>query len=314
MRPPKLVLAASIVVILGAGGLAAAYFLDPGKRLEAVVRGYPTFQGRSASAWADDLNARDDLDRSIAFERLKGGKADAVPVVGWVLRSPGRSEARWQAADILGQLGADGRTGATDLIAALDDADPYVKAMAVKALARLAPAATESLPPELGGVVPALLNKLPETEVIRAVSDYKRHAAGAVPKLTVLLAHPDPAVRWNAARALGKIGESAKPATAAIVAQLADPVPLVREHAAEALGDIGPAVADAIPDLVKSLADPEWKVRKDAVRSLGQMGPAAKSVLARVQAMKADPEAEVREKATVAERQIDPTLAGEPKR
>lgn len=314
MRRSRLVRVAGVAAVLGAGGLAAAYLLDPGKRLEAVVRGYPTFQGRSASAWAEDLSTRDDLDRSSAFERLKGGKADAVPVLVWALGSPGRPEARWHAADLLGQIGADARPAAPALTAALDDADPYVKAMAVKALARLAPAATEPLPPELAGVVPALLNKLPETEVIRAVSDYKRHAAGAVPELTGLLAHPDPAVRWNAARALGKIGGPSKPAAAAIVAQLADPVPLVREHAAEALGDIGPAVADAIPDLVKALADPEWKVRKDAVRALGQMGPAAKSVLARVQAMKADPEVEVREKATVAERQIDPTLAGEPKR
>lgn len=310
MRRSRLVPVAAAVAMLLAAGLAAAYWLDPSQRLESAVRGTPTFEGRSAAAWADDLNARDDVERSLAFERLRAGKAGAVPALAWVVKSSARPEARWHAADLLGQLGADARPAAGVLVAALGDADPTVQAMARKSLTRLAPTATEELPPELGGVVAALVARFPEVEAIRAVSDYKRHAAVAVPQLAALLGHPDPAVRWNAARTLGKIGAASKPAAAAIVAQLSDPVPLVREHAAEALGDIGPAVAETIPDLVKSLQDPEWKVRRDAVRALGQMGPAALSVLPKVQAMQADPEAEVREKAADAERKIDPSLAG----
>lgn len=310
MRRSRLLPVAAAVAILLAAGLAAALWLDPSRRLEAAVRGTPTFEGRSAAAWGDDLKTADDVERSLAFEKLRAGKAGAVPALAWVVKSAGRPESRWHAADLLGQIGADARPAAGVLVAALGDADPTVKAMALKSLTRLAPTATEALPPELDGVVAALLGRFPEVEAIRAVSDYKRHAAEAVPQLAGLLGHPDPAVRWNAARALGKIGAPAKPAAAAIVAQFNDPVSLVREHAAEALGDIGPAVAETVPDLVKALQDPDWKVRKDAVRALGQMGPAALSVLPRVQAMKADPEADVREKAADAERKIDPSLAG----
>ena len=310
MRSSRLIRRVFISIFLVVTCGAVAYFLDPDRRLQGLVNGYPTFQGRSASAWRMDLNTKDDVQRSITFDKLKNGKADAVPVLVWVLRAGGQSEARWHAADVLGQIGVDSRIAANDLIALLDDADPYVKTTALKSLSRLAPKATEPLPPELGGVVTALVGKFPELEAIRVVADYKRHGAEAVPKLTELLTHPDAAVRWNAARTLGKIGEPAKSAIPAIIAQFTDDVSLVREHAAEALGDIGPVAAESIPYLVKALQDKEWKVRKDAVRSLGQIGAAAKSVLPQVQAMKSDPEAEVREKATDAERKIDPSLAG----
>ncbi len=312
MRKRTLALAAVVVAALTAV-VVAAYLLDPDGRLEAAVRGRPTFLGRSATAWARDLGTADDVERSLVFGRLKGGKSDAVPVLAWVLRAADKPEARWHAADVLGQLGADGRPAAGDLIAALGDADPLVQATAQKSLGKLAPAAADALPPELGGVVAALQARFPDTVAIRAASDYKRHAASAVPALTQLLTHADPAVRWNAARALGKVGDASKPAAAAIVAQMADPVALVREHAAEALGDIGPAVAETVPDLAKCLADPDWKVRRDAVRSLGQMGPAAKRVLPQVLAMAGDAQAEVREAAATAGRKIDPASAREPK-
>jgi len=310
MRALTLKRAVAIVVLLLVVCGIAAYFLDPDRRLQGIIHGYPTFEGRAASAWQHDLSDKDDIKRNITVERLKNGKAAAVPVLVWVLRAGGQSEARWNAADALGQIGAESRVAAKDLVAVLDDPDPYVKTTAFKALSRLAPKATEPMPPEMEGIVTQLIARFPEVESIRLVSDFKRHGAGAVPKLTELLKHSDSAVRWNAARTLGKIGEPAKSAIPALVAQFTDDVTQVREHAAEALGDIGPAAAETVPQLVTLLKDPEWKVRRDAVRALGQIGPAAKSVLSQVQAMKADADADVREKAVTAERQIDPSLAG----
>ena len=306
MRAKRLLVLGAIGVV-GLG--SAAYFADPDRRLAGMVAAEPFHAGRAASAWQKDLSLPDGVRRAAAFERLESGKADGVPVLVWILRRPVGNEARWNAADVLGRIGAEARGSATALLPALDDEDPYIRTTAYKALSKFAPKPADALPPELGEVVPRLVTKFPAVEAIRVAADYKRHAAPAVPKLTELLTHADAAVRWNAARTRGKIGPDAKAALPGLLAQLADPDQAVREHACEALGDIGPAVAEATPALAKMFNDPQWKVRRDAVRATGQMGREAKGVLAEVQRLKADPEAEVRTAATTAERLIDPSLA-----
>ncbi len=278
----------------------AAYLFDPDSRLKGLLGGDPWYHGRPATAWHDDLATDDENTRSLTAEQLKD--PEAIPVLVHLLKSDGPAEPRWRAADVLGQIGPPARAAGPALVGALNDPDPTVRTVALQAIGKLAP--------DVPGAVPALVELFPDVEAIRTVARFKAAGAGAVPRLTELLKHPDAAVRWNAGRTLGKIGEPAKSAIPGLVAQLAsDPVPLVREHAAEALGDIGPAAASAIPELAKALADPEWKVRRDAVRALGQMGPAAKGVLAKVQALKADPEKGVKEAAGRAERLIDPSLA-----
>lgn len=301
------------VLVLLAGGLAAAYFLDPDRRLEALVRGLPTFEGRAATAWRADLNQADATARSVAAKRLEEGRAAALPVLAWVVQDGGPSEARRQAADVIGVLGPDGRSAAPQLLALAADPAPFARVTALKAISKLAPKLGEPLPPELAQVVPALVAQLPAVDALRVLADYKTHAEPAIPALVPLLTHPDPAVRWNAARTLGKIGPASVPAALApLLAQFTDPEGAVREHAAEALGDMGPPAAAAVPDLVTLFPDKEWKVRRDAVRSLGQIGPAAKPVLTQVQALKEDAHPEVRAAAALAARQIDPSLAGKP--
>ncbi len=298
-------------LLAGAVG-AAAYFLDPDRRLEAAVRGLPAYQGRAATAWGRDLGAPDAATRTVAFDKLKDGRADAVPVLVWLLTAGGPGEAQRQSADILGQLSDAARPAAGAILALLDSPDGLVRTTAYKALDRLAPKPGTPLPDELAGVVPALTGRVPDVEAIRVLAAYRTHAAAAVPALRPHLAHADPVVRWNAARTLGKIGPASVPALPDLVAQFADPVAEVREHAAEAVGDIGPPAAGCTPDLVKLIADANWKVRRDAVRALGNFGPPARAALPRVIACQADPQAEVRAAAAVAARKIDPDAAGKP--
>ena len=80
-------------------------------------------------------------------------------------------------------------------------------------------------------------------------------------------------VKETASDALGRIGEAAVPA---LIDALAHPDPEVREQAARALALIGPKATAAVPELIKLLDDEAEPVRRQAARALGQVGPAAK--------------------------------------
>jgi len=284
----------AIVVVV-----AIAVVLDPDRRAPGWLTGEPFYQGRAASAWQRDLRQPESPRSADAFNALVAGKRDAVPVCAWVLRTAPEPESRWRAADALARMGKDATAAAPELVAALADDDPLVRGVAVRAVGELAP--------DVPGGVQALVRMLPDVEAMRAIARFGPAGSDAVPALVAALKHDDPTVRWQAARALGKIGAPSVqgvPEMARLT--ISDPEALVREHAAEALGDVGPAAAEGIPALVKALHDPVARVRRDAVRALGQMGSAAMGVLADVRALEQDLDADVRAAATRAIRLIDP--------
>src|SRR5262249_25850826 len=203
-------------------------------------------------------------------------------------------------ADVLGRMGKDALSAAPELVAALADHDALVRSVAVRAIGELAP--------DVPGGVQALIPLFPDVEAMRAVARFGPVGAEAVPALVAALKQDDPTARWQAARALGKIGAPSVPAVPELARlTISDPDPLVREHAAEALGDIGSPATDGIPALVQALRDPVARVRRDAVRALGQMGPTAKCVLAEIRALGQDSDADVRDAALRAVRLIVPS-------
>jgi hypothetical protein len=144
---------------------------------------------------------------------------------------------------------------------------------------------------------------------------------------------PDPAVRYRAARALGKIGAPAKRAAPALLACMGDPHWLVRRYAATSLGALkgpGPEVLAAlgralgdedwevrrvaarsigwigrsdragVEGLTRLLSDEYWSARKYAAGSLGRLGPAAKSAIPALEKALSDPEIQVRREARAA--------------
>ncbi len=288
----------ALVVITVLIGLAIAF--DPAARVQGWVRGEPFYKGRSATAWNRDLRLPDSPQSGQAFSALVAGKAEAVPVCVWVLRTAAEPEARWRAADALGKIGKDGATAAPDLIHALKDPDPLVRGVAIRSIGELAP--------DVPGGVTELIALLPDNDAIQVLSRFGAVAAPAVPRLMESLKHPDATTRWQSARTLGKIGLPSLPATNELARLLEnDGDPLVREHAAESLGEIGPQAAQAIPILTKALKDEVARVRRDAVRSLGQMGAVAKSALPEVRLLASDPDEDVKGAAERAMRLIDPT-------
>lgn len=296
-RRQWIILAAMILII---AALIVAVVLDPDRRVIGRINGEPFCNGRAASAWEDDLARDDDVKSAEALQALVASKGDAVKVCAWILSRGSEPSARGRATDALAQMAKEAVSARAELVIAVTDPDPVVRGIAIRAVGEMAP--------DVPGAVPALTTRFPEGEAIQATAKFGPAAAEAVPALRSMLKYADPAVRWQAARALGKIGEPALPALADLM-RLAesDPDPSVREHAAEAMGDIGPAAAAGIPSLVKALGDKVARVRRDAVRSLGQMGPAAKAALADVRRATEDPDENVKKAAQGAVRLIDPS-------
>jgi HEAT repeat protein/lysophospholipase L1-like esterase len=94
----------------------------------------------------------------------------------------------------------------------------------------------------------------------------------AVEAIAALLAQGAPAVRREAAWALGRRGASAAPAVPALAAALRDAEPAVRVESARALGALGPAAAGAALDLFPLLDDPRQEVRWAGADALSAVG------------------------------------------
>lgn len=78
-----------------------------------------------------------------------------------------------------------------------------------------------------------------------------------------------PAIKWNAATALGNFRDDPRVVNALIHA-LGDDTLYVREAAIRSLGKIGNA--KAVPDLIPFLGSESFAIRIDTVRALGKIG------------------------------------------
>jgi HEAT repeat protein len=111
---------------------------------------------------------------------------------------------------------------------------------------------------------------------LRAEAWYEGRSVGSWRKD---LNHDDPAIRREAAKSLGCLGEEAKEAVPALAAALKDDDPLVRVNVAFALFKIGPEARAAVPALAEALADTEVLVRMDVALALCRIGPDARAAV-----------------------------------
>jgi HEAT repeat protein len=93
--------------------------------------------------------------------------------------------------------------------------------------------------------------------------------------LLALLSDPESFVRYGAAAALGKIGDSSGEVVKSLLALLSAPESSVRSRAAAALGKIGDSSGEVVKGLLALLSDPEDYVRSRAAAALGQIGDSA---------------------------------------
>ncbi len=128
--------------------------------------------------------------------------------------------------------------------------------------------AVETLERALADLSPAV-----RTQAARALGRIGPPAAGVAPSLIALLKEPDETVRCEAATALGQVEGEARSTVEALVALLNDSSALVKAAAARALGAMKSTAAAAAPALVALLRDREEAVRGAAALAIAELGP-----------------------------------------
>jgi HEAT repeat protein len=214
-----------------------------------------------------------------------GGK-EAVPRLEAALKHA-EAGVRAEAAEDLGQIGAEAKSAVSALRKALDDGDGFVRVFAAEALWRIDPDNKESLP--------TLLKAMGSKQTgVRAAAVAALLAVGApgrgtVPQLTVVLREDrDADTRAVSAFALGRLGpESDDPACPRrdVVRALGkalrqDKDESVRKWAASALLKFGPDAKPALADLRAALMDKSEGVAMWAIVVLSRLGPDGSAALA----------------------------------
>jgi HEAT repeat protein len=242
----------------------------------------PALRAAAPPAFLDEDHLTPAGMRAVAEHVLASGRLDAwlpeapAPAAGarslaelvHALDDPAPA-VRAAAAAALEKQGAAARTAGPPLLARLADPDENVRLRAADALVSIGPS-PEWLAPlqtllahEAGSVRAA---------AARVVAAMGPAAADAVDSLVAALEPPDEAVAAEVAQALGRIGPLARPGAPALVVIAARPG-AARLRAIEALGLI--RAEAAVTPLCGALADSSAEVRWQAARALGRIGAAS---------------------------------------
>ena len=275
--------------LLVAGGLFVVW--QPSQSIRGSIAGEAFCSGYPTGYWGSQL-LQEPGARSQAISQLEKSGADSVGVLRELLHGHAYPEVRLTAAELLGKLGPVAQAAGDDLIQATQDADSHVRNLAVLTIPKVETPVAKALP----ALIP-LLKTEHAPDAARAISVYRGQAKSALPELVKVLEDEsrDALTRWNAARALGKLGPEGIDALPVLIRFTTSPEETIREHSAEAIGDIGPTAVEGIPALLDCLDDPATKVRRDAVRSMGYIGVGARSAVPQLKLLLNDPEEIVRQ-------------------
>ena len=257
----------------------------------ASRKSQPHYQGRSLTAWLDELSSGQFEDRARATNAIRAIGTNALPVLLALLREEDSLPAsrfidflRRQSFLRLGLRHPSERYGQVALgfrvlgpLAA--PAGPELERILTNGPARISAAfclatiGPDNLPIFLRG-----LDSLdPDTLMgsIAAIAELHKAAQPAAPKLLRLAQARDPRVRRLALFTLGNIGPDPSNAVPLFISCLRDGDSRVRVQAAHALGVLGPRARSATPALLPLLSDPLLEVRSEAAEALRVIEPEA---------------------------------------
>lgn len=238
---------------------------------------------RTAAQWVAVLDGDDAAAKVSAVLGLREGEKspDAVRALVTALGSDD-AELRVAAAETLGAYGDVAHHAVPALVARLEDAQPRVRAAAMRALAELpwgSHPVDRSLLAMLGrGVGPWSDPRL----VGRALGGViaKRLPKTASAAVLDQLKSPNPDVRRLALLTLGGMGASAQGAVPAMLVLLDDEDSGVRSTVADALQDLGPLSAAALPILEQKVRSTnDFHALENAYDALAALGPIALPVM-----------------------------------
>jgi serine/threonine protein kinase len=177
-------------------------------------------------------------------------------------------EARWKAAEALGNLGEEAAPAVEQLLVGLSDRNDVVRWRTAEALGKIGAAQAA------GPLAAALKDRDPlvRTEAAKALGSLGSKAKEAAPALGDALTDPEVYTRRAAAKSLAALGPEARPTVPALIGGLKDKDRFVRLHAAKALGNIGAAAREAVPALTAASRDEEPLVARAAAEALRRIG------------------------------------------
>ncbi len=202
--------------------------------------------------------------RDAVFEALTFMGEPALPTLLRALECDD-PETRATAAYTLASLGSKAARAVNPLIQAIQDEDQSVRWSAVRALGEIGSAAR--------GAVPALIAALEDEDLMvpgsaaDALGKIGPDARAAIPALTKRIRKT---ADTHAAMALAGIGPEAVPALVSVLGDMSI-VFLTRFEAAEALGSMGESALSAVPALEQALNDRDALVQGAATRALARI-------------------------------------------
>jgi HEAT repeat protein/lysophospholipase L1-like esterase len=205
----------------------------------------------------------------------EGGRvvAEAIDAAGLLPERP-------SYAETLGAQGLEASAAAVPrLLRALVMDDARLRTAAAWGIARIGPPARQAL-----GELTTALREDPSpavrAEAARALGALGKAANHpAVPQLFEALGDASETVRWRAAQALAKTALRAPLHVPQLSGRLASPDPYVRGFAAWTLGSMGHAARDAIPALIAALEQDDSFARSGPALALANMGAVAKEAV-----------------------------------
>jgi len=239
--------------------IAALRDEDWGIREEAAVALGECRDPRGVRPLIEALRDADRAVKTAATQALAAIGEPAVVELGACLRDPDLS-VQEAAASVLSST-ADARV-LEPLMSALLNPDWVVRMHAARAVGRLGdPRSVETLVLLLHDKVPAVRDE--------AVAVLASFGESAVTPLVNALAHDDWRIRLRAAEALCVVrSPTAIPPLVGLVKR--DPDTAVRQEAARALGDLGNADPVVVDALLEAMEEPRLRVR--AIEALGKIG------------------------------------------
>lgn len=247
-------------------------------------------------ALASALSDRDEsLARSAGWALAELGPAVLDEVVT-VSRSENQ-QARWIAAEALGQMKGAGTKAIRALQRGLKDHYSVVRMASALALAEKRKEAA----PTAADLRALLTDTAAEVRVsaARALWRIDGRANDVVPVLAGAVQAQPTYARELALQTIGEIGIPAGAATEVVTKALGDRDATIRLSAALTIGRIAPPGV-AVPGLIRLLKDEEEGVRSSAAAALGRMGPPAKEAVPALTAAGETNDGRVRIEATVA--------------
>jgi HEAT repeat protein len=230
-------------------------------------------------------------------------RSEAEDVLVQALRDP-NAMVRAKAVDHLDDFVEGSPRIVAALVAALSDDSHHVRWEAVHALRDAGPGAAAGLP----ALVAMLDEEWLRARAAEVIGRIGVRDEGATRKLEAGLAAGDPDYRFEAARALWRLG-SAPEGFVDIVVETLRGDSYVRAEAAETLGDLGEHARPYVPDLIAALHDETC--RYDATRSLGRLGAVARDALPELERVRDSDDAYLRDAANEAIQRIYVAIARE---